>query len=412
MVAREAGQERRTGRAGLSTYAQWLRDLAADLHSGAVPMDDVSARVSAALEVPAPQGNPQQMREIAQDFYQSARALDESGEVLGKLRRDRLPEVWEGEDANAATGRMRVVERHVDSCRDVFNRVRGCLARLAGEISGAQVADRTAREYLGAALAAFRTAEDAQRAGAVQLLASGVDDLAAAHARFEEASGDAVGQLIAYTHAAETNSVLTGADLSPALGTERYGKSRQDLASLDPELVGYAFTYAERLGVPVELVIALLMQEQPGYANAPGPIRWAGGEVMRQFGEWGFGHGGDTSVGVAQMKPPTARRVLEDAGYGTFDDDYLRDRLTEDDEFAVALAVMHLKQDLDAGMTEKQAYLAYSIDEGTAARLMRPGDAIVSNSEDLSARSDRYDANMLAINEVGDLREFYGLTGS
>lgn len=393
----------------MSTYSRWLRDLADDLHSGAVPVEDVSARVGAALEVPAPPGNPQQIREVARDFYQSARALDEASEVLGKLRRDRLPEVWEGEDATAATGRMTIVETHADSSREVLYRVNGCLARLAGEIAGAQVADRAAREYLDAGLATFEAADDTQRAGAVPLLASGVDDLAAAQARFEDANSDAIEELIAYTHAADTNPVLTEADMSPAPGTDRYGKGQQDLASLDPELVGYAFTYAERLDVPVELVIALLMQEQPGYANAPGPIRWVGGEIMRQAGERGFGDGGDTSVGVAQMKAPTAQRVLEEAGYGTMDVDYLRDRLTDDDEFAVALAVMHLKQDLDAGMTEKQAYLAYSLDESTGARLMQPGDAIVSNSEDLSARSDRYDENMQAINEVDDLRQFYGL---
>jgi hypothetical protein len=57
-------------------------------------------------------------------------------------------------------------------------------------------------------------------------------------------------------------------------------------------------------------------------------------------------------------------------------------------------------------MTEKQAYLSYSLDPDSAQRLM---NGIVQRNPDLSARSARYDANMFAIWGAGDLASYYGV---
>jgi hypothetical protein len=75
----------------------------------------------------------------------------------------------------------------------------------------------------------------------------------------------------------------------------------------------------------------------------------------------------------------------------------------------VALAVLHLKLDLNAGMSEKEAYLSFGLDSKTAQRLTDPADQLVRNSPVLSARSSRYLANMVAIAGAGDLASFYGI---
>jgi hypothetical protein len=43
----------------------------------------------------------------------------------------------------------------------------------------------------------------------------------------------------------------------------------------------------------------------------------------------------------------------------------------------VALAVLHLKLDLNAGMSEKEAYLSFGLDSKTAQRLTDPADQLV-----------------------------------
>ena len=117
-------------------------------------------------------------------------------------------------------------------------------------------------------------------------------------------------------------------------------------------------------------------------------------------GMLGLGSGGDTSVGRVQMKAPTARRVLETAGYGTHRLDPLRNKLSHDAEFAVFVAALHLKLDLDNGMSSKQAYLSYALDPEAAERLFDPADNMVQNSPVLSARSARYDANIAVLAEM------------
>jgi hypothetical protein len=113
---------------------------------------------------------------------------------------------------------------------------------------------------------------------------------------------------------------------------------------------------------------------------------------------------------MVQMQAPTAQRILREAGYGdSYDIDYLRSKLTHDDEFAIALAALHLRLDLDKGMTEKEAYLAYSVDQDASENLMEPAKDGVQTNPALSERSARYDANLRAINQAGDLVDYYDI---
>jgi hypothetical protein len=108
------------------------------------------------------------------------------------------------------------------------------------------------------------------------------------------------------------------------------------------------------------------------------------------------------------MKPRTAQRLLRRIGYGEHSIDGLRKELLGSDEFAVYLATLHLKLDLESGMTSKEAYLSYSLSPEQARRLMNPSDSPVQRNEDLSARSARYDANMYFLRMIG-LEAFYGV---
>lgn len=196
--------------------------------------------------------------------------------------------------------------------------------------------------------------------------------------------------------------------LDPAAGTPTYDKAQQDLETLSPEIAGYGIAYARFFGVSEELVIALLMQEQPFYAGSPGWLQDAMASLVRLVGEV---YPGDPSVGAASMRATTSLRVLREAGYdvtchGCSAEQRLRSHITYNDEFAVALAVLHLKLDLDAGMSEKQAYLSYSLDPDSAQRLM---NGMVQRNSVLSARSDRYDANKAVVGIAGDLASYYGI---
>jgi RHS repeat-associated protein len=200
--------------------------------------------------------------------------------------------------------------------------------------------------------------------------------------------------------------------LRPAPGTPKYTKAEQDAESLSSRLVGYAVTYADLFGVPARLVVALLMQEQPIYANS----WWWVKELSKRYinqggntgGDLGWERAGNASVGAVQMKPRTAQRLLRRIGYGERSIDGLRKELLGSDEFAVYLATLHLKLDLESGMTSKEAYLSYSLSPEQARRLMNPSDSPVQRNEDLSARSARYDANMYFLRMVG-LEAFYGV---
>jgi RHS repeat-associated protein len=201
-----------------------------------------------------------------------------------------------------------------------------------------------------------------------------------------------------------------GISLAPAPGTPKYDKAKQDAETLAPHVAAYGIAYADYYGVPQYLVIALLMQEQPFYANSWRWFRSISKGLVELAGAVGLGHGGDASVGRGQMKPFTAIRVLEQAGYtnGRHDAGDIRSSLTSDDEFAVALAVLHLKLDLGNAMNEKQAYLSYALSPDAAADLTEsPG--LVQRSSVLSARSERYDANMSVLSEIGDLVDYYGI---
>lgn len=209
----------------------------------------------------------------------------------------------------------------------------------------------------------------------------------------------------------DTNQdAASGANLSPGDGTPRYEKAEQDARSIPPELVRHALTYANHLGVPARLVIALLMQEQPIYANSWGWIKWLSKKAIEVAGWAGFGGGGDTSVGIAQMKAPTAQRILLEAGYAHYSENWLRGKLTHDDEFAVFMTVLHLKLDLDDGMGDKQAYLSYALSPRDAAELSVTSSTMVQDSPNLSNRSARYDANMSILRRVG-IEEYYGIDG-
>lgn len=171
--------------------------------------------------------------------------------------------------------------------------------------------------------------------------------------------------------------VAPSANLAPAPGSPIYEKAQQDLGTLSPDVAALGIAYARYFDVPERLIIALLMQEQPIYARSWQWVKKLAKEATYAAGALGRGHGGDVSAGVVQMKAFTARSVLIEAGYESIENDGLRSLLINDDEFAVAVSVLHLKLDLEAGMTAKQSYLAYSLDTANTARLLQPGDALV-----------------------------------
>jgi hypothetical protein len=87
----------------------------------------------------------------------------------------------------------------------------------------------------------------------------------------------------------------------------------------------------------------------------------------------------------------------------------LRYEIIHDDELAVALAVLHLKLDLDSGMSAKEAYLSYSLSPDQAERMRIPSSTMVQTNPDLSSRSSRYNSNMFVIGGAGDLVSYYGI---
>jgi hypothetical protein len=295
----------------------------------------------------------------------------------------------------------------VKNCAEILDRIKRTLQDHASYLDAAQSRDDQARERIHTALGLIDKVHPDNVESLRSFYAVSFDEMADAIEFSKDAGAEAAASLREY--AEQATGRLLGSNQSPAPGTEQYEKAQQDLDNLSPELVEYAFEYAERFDIPVELLVALLMQEQPFYANAPGPFQWIAGEAIEAAGRAGLGSGGDVSVGAVQMKPPTAKALLEEAGYGSYDEDYLRNRLTGDDEFAVALAALHLKRDLDNGMTEKEAYLSYSLDQGTAQELTETTSDLVQNSEVLSARSERYDENMQVIGQAGDLRDYFNL---
>jgi len=60
-------------------------------------------------------------------------------------------------------------------------------------------------------------------------------------------------------------------------------------------------------------------------------------------------------------------------------------------------------------MTEKEAYLAYSVDQDASENLMEPTKDGVHTNPGLSERSARYDANLRAFNQAGDLIDYYDI---
>lgn len=357
--------------------------------------------------MPIPEGEPERVRDIADRFRRAARRLSEVSLGIDEIRHDTLPGVWGGDEAEAAEERMRTVASFAERCSEVLDRVKRCLQEQASYLDAAQSQDDGARERIHTAIGLIDKIHPDDVESLRSWYAVSFDEMASAIEFSKDAGTEAAATLRRY--AEEATGQLLGASLSPAPGTEQYEKAQQDLDSLPPELVAHAYEYAERFDIPVELLVALLMQEQPFYANAPGPFQWIAGEAVEAAGRAGLGSGGDVSVGVVQMKPPTAKALLEEAGYGSYDEDYLRNRMTGDDEFAVALAALHLRRDLDNGMTEKEAYLSYSLDQGTAQELTDTASDLVQNSEVLSARSERYDENMQAIGQAGDLRDYFDL---
>jgi hypothetical protein len=345
--------------------------------------------------------------DIAAGLRWCAQALGRICSDVDALRVSRLPDAYDSDHgAPAAERRLRLVAGFADDSGAVLEQAGRQLEVFAGSLEVAQRHDADGRERLRATAGLAQYAEDPEALRSSY--ADSMEEMAGAVDVSEQAATEAARRLDILTDAA--SGALLGADLSPAAGTEPYDRARQDLDSLPAELVATAMTYARFFDVPAELLVALLMQEQPFYAGGPGWFQDLAGSTYNHGGRlrrWATGK--DTSIGVAQMKPETAQRILREAGYPEYDIDELRSRMTNDDEFAVALAALHLKLDLDEGMTEKQAYLAYAVDEETGDRLKDPSRDPLRDWPELSPRSARYDANLQAINQAGDLLDQFGI---
>lgn len=204
-------------------------------------------------------------------------------------------------------------------------------------------------------------------------------------------------------------------DLDPAPGTDSYGGSEADAQKLSSQTVAWGLAYAKKYGVDEQLVVALLMQEQPFYTTWP--------EGLDEMAKWGVSTGGawtarlidrDPSSGSVQMKAATARQTLIDAGYDEFEGtslDAIRHALNVNEEFAVSVAVLKLKVDTTRGSNAKQAYLGYSLSDDEAARLRVPGDNLAQSSSIISRRSARFDANMAYLSGTGQsMSDLFGLS--
>ncbi|MEV7020144.1 RHS repeat-associated core domain-containing protein [Streptomyces sp. NPDC093991] len=206
-----------------------------------------------------------------------------------------------------------------------------------------------------------------------------------------------------------------GANLAPATGTPKYKGSADDAYKLNPSIIAYGISYAQKYGVDENLVIALLMQEQPFYTAWLNIASALAKNSISILGKFTMALGGkDPSVGPVQMKAPTARAVLVSAGYGEFKNtphDVIRQALSVNEEFAVSVAVLKLKVDISAEASNKQAYLGYALSEDQASRLADKEDPLVQTSAILSRRSARYDANMAYLSRSGkSMSELFGLS--
>jgi RHS repeat-associated protein len=194
---------------------------------------------------------------------------------------------------------------------------------------------------------------------------------------------------------------------------EQYTKAEPDAKNLPKRIVAMGIAYARKFGVDEKLAVALLMQEQPFYSGMPYLVRMTAQSV------WAYADGHtphDFSLGPVQMHLDTARQTLITAGYGTYQHrsnvDLRNDMLSED--FAVSVAVLKLKEyKVIQQFNNKQSYLAYCLSDTEATRLARPGDHMVQNSEILSERSIRYDANMTYLESSGkSMTELFGIKES
>lgn len=187
-------------------HAETLRGLAAALRGGS-PLLPV---VNQALRIPAPEGDPEVIRDAAHDFRRSARALDDAGVDLARLRRNALPTVWpRGRDATTAEDRMVLTERHAERSGEVMAAISGCLIRLADHLSGARVQDATARQEIQSAVSLAQTSEPDQLGSVVEMLAAAIDKLADAAERAERAGFEAARSLNEHAAAASAAQLDT-----------------------------------------------------------------------------------------------------------------------------------------------------------------------------------------------------------
>jgi len=223
-----------------------LRELAEALRAGAPPVPVVDE----ALRIPPPDGDPELLRDVAADFRRCAHTLDTASSDLGKLRRDRLPQVWpQGRDAAAADTRLLAADRHAEHSSQVLGKVSRCLLDLAAYLETARRNDTAARERIHDTVGLAQVADYSQLDTIARSFAAHIDAMADAAKLAEDAGIDAARLLNEYAAAAtagqlDTNSLtaterllLTGAsdDLGPILSASDAERAAAALAALSPE---------------------------------------------------------------------------------------------------------------------------------------------------------------------------------
>jgi hypothetical protein len=131
--------------------------------------------VDSLLKVPPPRGNGDAVRQLADQFGNSASKLDTVGLAVTKVTQQDLPEVWVGVASEAAGDVLVAVAEDLERTVGVFGKARGALDTLSDALAQARTMHANAQDPLHRAKAAgddLAKARSLGIEGANQLLAA------------------------------------------------------------------------------------------------------------------------------------------------------------------------------------------------------------------------------------------------
>ncbi|MFB8059608.1 hypothetical protein ACFC6U_26105, partial [Kitasatospora purpeofusca] len=99
---------------------------------------DLKYAVHDALRLPAPQGDPGRLGELAAAYNTASSRLDQAQMKVEKVASESLPNAWTGQVGEKAAEVVKASADDLTRCRDMLGKGAGQLTALAGALSEAQ----------------------------------------------------------------------------------------------------------------------------------------------------------------------------------------------------------------------------------------------------------------------------------